>query len=151
MNRGDDEVVIPVVSEELHVDAVPVQTGSVRVTKRVYSHDELIEQELRTGKVEVKRVRVDRPVDGPQAVVRSGNTLVIPVVSEVLKVERIWVVTEEIYITQTEERKTVNEAVSVNREEVEIERLDREGRVVSERETGAEFPAKARTAGQTAD
>ena len=106
---------------------------------------------LRPGKVEVKRVRVDRPVDGPQAVVRSGNTLVIPVVSEVLKVERIWVVTEEIYITQTEERKTVNEAVSVNREEVEIERLDREGRVVSERETGAEFPAKARTAGQTAD
>lgn len=151
MNRSDDEVVIPVVREELHVDAVPVQTGSVRVTKRVYSHDELIEQELRTGKVEVKRVRVDRPVDGPQAVVRSGNTLVIPIVSEVLKVERMWVVTEEIYITQTEERETVTETVSVNREEVEIERLDREGKVVSEREAGAEFPAKTRTAGQTAE
>ena len=119
------------------MDAVPVQTGSVRVTKRVYSHDEVVEQELRTGRVEVNRVQVNRPVDGPQAVSRSGNTLVIPVVKEILKIERQWVVTEEIYITQIEERQTLSETVNVNREEVVVERLDNAGNVVSNREAGA--------------
>jgi stress response protein YsnF len=35
MDRENDEVVVPVVSEELHADAIPVHTGGVRVTKHV--------------------------------------------------------------------------------------------------------------------
>ncbi len=151
MDLHQDEVVIPVLSEELVVDAVPVETGSVRITKRVYSHDELVEQELRTGKVEVKRVPVNRPVDGPQAVLRSGNTMIIPVVSEVLRIERQWILTEEIHITQTEERETVSQTVNVNREMVIVERLDTTGTVVGEVSTGPEASASAKSAaGQVA-
>jgi stress response protein YsnF len=143
MDRQDSEVVVPVVNEEAHADAIPVQTGGVRVTKHVEGHDEILEQELRKGRVEVKRVKTDRVVDGPQPVQRVGNTLVVPVVSEVLHVEKRWVVTEEIHLTQIEERETVQQSVTVNREEAEIERLDEAGHVVStvnpepERQTGA--------------
>jgi stress response protein YsnF len=131
MERTDDELVVPVISEELHADAVPVETGGVRVTKRVDSHDEVLEQELRKGRVEVKRVKTDRVVDGPQPVQRVGNTLVIPVVSEVLRVEKRWVVTEEIHITQTEERERVQQKVRVNQERADVERLDEQGNVVA--------------------
>ena len=131
MDPQDNEVVVPIVKEELHADAIPVQTGGVRVTKHVESHDEILEQELRKGRVEVKRVKTDRIVDGPQPVQRVGNTLIVPVVSEVLHIEKRWVVTEEIHLTQIEERENVQQIVTVNREKAEVERLDETGNVVS--------------------
>jgi len=131
MNEDENELVVPVVSEELHADAVPVVTGGVRITKRVETHDEVLEQQLRRSHAEVKRVQTNRVVDGPQPIQRVGNTLVIPVVSEVLHIEKQWVVTEEIHITQTEEVETVQHTVPVSREEAEIERLDEAGNAVS--------------------
>src|SRR5690242_9329563 len=109
MDSGEDDVVVPVVSEQVHADAVPVQTGGVRVTKQVHGHDEIVEQELRKGRVEIKRVKTERVVDGPQPVQRVGNTVIVPVVSEVLRVEKQWVVTEEIHLTQLEELETVQQ------------------------------------------
>jgi stress response protein YsnF len=127
---NSSEYVVPVVSEELHADAIPVETGSVRVVKRVEGHDEVLQQELRKGRVEVRRIKTDRVVDGPQQVQRNGKTMVIPVVSEVLLVQKQWVVTEEIHITQIEERETVEQKVTVNREVAEIERVDENGQIV---------------------
>lgn len=127
MDEKDEEVVVPIIREELHADAAPVVTGGVRVTKRVETHDEIVEQELRKSRVEVKRVKVDRIVNGPQPVQRVGKTLVIPVVSEVLRVEKQWVVTEEIHITELDEREIVQTPVSVNYETAHIERLDSAG------------------------
>ena len=128
---NNSEYVVPVVSEELHADAIPVETGSVRVVKRVEGHDEVLQQELRKGRVEVRRIKTDRVVDGPQQVQRNGKTMIIPVVSEVLRVEKQWVVTEEIHITQIEEKETVEQRVTVNREVAEIERVDEAGHVIS--------------------
>src|SRR5207245_826831 len=103
------DYVVPVISEEVHMDAVPVETGGVRVIKRVEGHDEIVEQEVRKGRVEVRRVAVNRAVNGPQRPRREGNTLIVPVVSEVLRVEKQWVLTEEVHITQLEERERVSE------------------------------------------
>lgn len=129
--KATQGVVIPALTEELHADAVPVETGGVRVTKKVEKQQEVLAQELRKTHVEVKRVKTDRVVDGPQPVRRAGNTLIIPVVSEVLHVEKQWVVTEEIHLTEIEERETVEQQVDVNREVPQIERLDAKGNVVS--------------------
>lgn len=131
MDEKDKNVVIPLVREEVHADAVPVVTGGVRVTKRVEGHDETVEQELQKTNVEVKRVKADRVVDGPQPVRRVGKTLIVPVVSEVLRIEKQWVVTEEIHITEIERHETVQNKVTLNREEAQVERLDSAGNVVS--------------------
>jgi stress response protein YsnF len=131
MRDDEKDVVIPVVHEEVQADAVPVVTGGVRVTKRVEGHDEVIEQELRKSRVEVKRVKTDRAVDGPQPVQRVGNTLIVPVVSEVLRVEKQWVVTEEIHITELQESETVQNKVRLNHEEAQVERVNSSGDVVS--------------------
>ena len=131
MSEDHEEHVVPVINEELHADAIPVQTGGVRVTKHVDGHDEILEQELRRGRVEIKRVKTDKVVDGPQQVQRVGSTLVVPVVSEVLRVEKQWVVTEEIHITQIEEVETVQQKVRVNQEQAQVERIDEQGNVVS--------------------
>jgi len=141
MEENEKDIVVPVLSEELHADAVPVVTGGVRVTKRVQMHQEILEQELRKSHAEVKRVKTNRVVDGPQPVQRVGNTLVIPVVSEVLHIEKQWVVTEEIHITQIEQTETVQQTVPVRREEAEIERLNESGDPVA----AVEAPAPVAT------
>lgn len=143
MDGHEEDVVVPVVAEELHADAIPVQTGGVRVTKRVETHPEILAQELRKTHVEVKRVKTDRVVDGPQPVRRTGNTLIVPVVSEVLRIEKQWVVTEEILITEIEERETVEQTVDVHREVPEIERLDAKGNVLSPVYATPELPINA--------
>ncbi len=129
-DNEEAELVVPVVAEELQADAVAVQTGSVRVVKHVEGHEEILQQELRRGRVEVKRVKTNRVVDGPEGARRLGDTLVIPVVSEVLRVTKEWVVTEEIHVTQIEERETVEQRVQVNHEVAEVQRRDDTGRVV---------------------
>lgn len=142
MDEQDQDVVIPIISEELHADAVPVATGGIRVTKRVESHDEIVEQALRKSHVDVKRVKTKRVVDGPQPAKRVGNTLIIPVVSEVLQIQKQWVVTEEIHITETEGQETVQNRVTLNREEAEIERIDAAGNVIATVNDSTEAPDK---------
>lgn len=139
----DRDVVVPVVQEQVHVDALPVVTGGVRVTKHVETENQLIEQQLRTSHADVKRVKTNRVVDGPQPTQRLGNTLIIPVVSEVIYVEKRWVVTEEIHITQREEVETVQQTVPVNYETVRIERLDESGSVTSTPEVPVEQTQRA--------
>ena len=127
-DRVDRDLVIPVVQEQVSVDAMPVVTGGVRVTKHVESQDQVIEQQLRTMHADVKRVKTNRVVDGPQQPAqRSGNTLIIPIVSEVVQVEKRWVVTEEIHITQREEVENFQQTVPVNYERADIERVDESG------------------------
>jgi len=138
MEPKRDEKVVPVIAEELHADAVPVKTGGVRVIKRVDGHDEILEQELRKGHVQVKRVKTDRVVEGPQPVQHAGNTIIIPVVSERLRIEKEWVVTEEIHITQTEEREKVEQKVRLNEERAEVQRIDEHGNAIAHIESPAE-------------
>lgn len=141
MPEEKDSLVVPVVSEDVHADAVPVETGGVRVVKRVESHDEILQQELRKGRAEVRRIKTDRVVDGPLPAQRVGNTLIIPVVSEVLRVTKEWVVTEEIHITQLEERENFEQTVPVRREVAEVQRFDEQGHVRTE--TAASEPVIA--------
>jgi uncharacterized protein (TIGR02271 family) len=130
MQPDDNTVVVPVVSEEVHADALPVETGGVRVTKRVVGQDEVLEQQLRRERVEVKRIKVDRAVDGPQQPYRSGNTLIVPVMAQVLQVEKRWIVTEEVHITKYEESDTSRQTVTVGHEEAQVERLNEAGETV---------------------
>lgn len=130
MQRDEEDIVVPVVSEEVHADALPVETGSVRVTKRVVGEDEVLEQQLRKERAEVRRVKVDRPVDGPQPPYRSGNTLIVPVMAQVLQVEKRWVVTEEIHIIKYEESETASQTVTVGHEEAQVERLNEAGETI---------------------
>jgi uncharacterized protein (TIGR02271 family) len=130
MQNNDNDIVVPVVREELHVEARPVETGSIRVTKRTVGEDEVVEQQLHKERVEVERVKVDRLVDKPQEPYRSGNTLIVPVMAQVAHVEKRWMVAEEIRITKYEESEMARQTVTVGHEEARVERLNKSGETV---------------------
>src|SRR5436305_4666857 len=57
--------VVPVIAEELDVGKRKTKTGAVRVTKQAVEHNETVSMRLKRERAEVKRVTINRPVDGP--------------------------------------------------------------------------------------
>ncbi len=126
-----DEIVVPVLAEQLNVDTVAIPVGGVRIIKRVVEEQLPIDEELRSQTAEVERVSVGRYVDGPLPVRQSEDALVVPVVEEHILIERRWFLKEEIHIKRIEQTTRYQDTVTVRHEEATIERLDPEPRSVT--------------------
>ena len=124
------EIVVPVVAEELNAETERVRTGSVRVRKTVQQHEEIIDQPLVEEKAEIRRVVKNEVVEGPLPVRQAGDTTIIPVVKEVLVVQKQYVLTEEVHIRTVRTEQRHEERVVVKEEQAEVQRLDSRGRVV---------------------
>ena len=131
--EGED-VVVPVVAEELNADTERVRTGSVRVRKTVHEHEEVIDQPLVEERAEIRRVVKDEVVEGPLPVRQSGDTMIVPVVKEVLVVQKQYVLTEEIHIRTIRTEQRHKQRVTVKEEQADVQRLDSRGRVVETEE-----------------
>jgi uncharacterized protein (TIGR02271 family) len=119
-----EQAVIPVMEEELDVGTRRVETGGgVRVQKTVEEHEASINEMLTKEDVEVERVAVDRPVDGPVAVRYEGETMIVPVLEEVLVVEKRIVLKEEIRITRRRREVHAPQRVTLRREHATVERI----------------------------
>jgi uncharacterized protein (TIGR02271 family) len=119
-------LVVPVIEEALDVQTRTVETGRVRITKVVHEREELVDAPLLREEVVVERVPVNRMVEGPIPVRYEGDTMIISLLEEVLVVETRLRLTEELRITtrRTETHQPV--PVTLRREDVTIERIDRE-------------------------
>jgi uncharacterized protein (TIGR02271 family) len=125
------DAVVPVIAEELEIDKRKTKTGAVRVTKQAVEHDETISMPLQRERAEVKRVIINRPVDGPLAVRREGDTIIMPIVEEVPVVEKRLMLKEEIHVTRRKTTEHHDETVTLRREQADVRRLDASGTPVS--------------------
>ncbi|HEY0844767.1 MAG TPA: YsnF/AvaK domain-containing protein [Noviherbaspirillum sp.] len=128
--RSPVQMSFPVMEEELHVSKRVVDTGrGVRVHKTVSERDELIEQTLMRDELTVEHVPVGRVVDeGSLPQTRyEGDTLVVPVLEEVLVVQKQTLLKEEVRITRRRHPERAPQSVVLRTEHVSVERFD-EGR-----------------------
>src|SRR4051794_16550402 len=79
--------VVPIVEETASVSKRQVATGKVRVHTHVDTVQELARASLRSDKVDVTRVPVDKIVDAVPDVRTEGDVTIVPVLEEVLVVE----------------------------------------------------------------
>jgi stress response protein YsnF len=79
--------------------------------------------------MEVRRIPVDRIVTHDQAPTTryEGETLVVPILEEVLVVERRLRIKEELRITRTRREERHAETVMLKAEQVSVERFDEPG------------------------
>ncbi|MEO8597527.1 MAG: DUF2382 domain-containing protein [Candidatus Solibacter sp.] len=125
-----EEVIVPVVEEEIDATTRAIKTGAVRVDKHVEKRIRKIETPLLHENVEVRRVPVNRVVDRAPKTQRTGDTVIIPVVEEELVVTKRLVLKEEIHLITHRTRDRAIQEVELNRESAEIRRLDADGRVL---------------------
>jgi len=122
LNIGESESVrIPLAAERLRVGTRVRRTGVVRVSTRVERRTVVVDPPLRRQRIEVRRRRVDRFVDRPPDVRREGDTLIVPIVEEVVTT-RLRVV-EEVAITLRRSIERRPQRVEVRRERAVVERL----------------------------
>jgi len=127
---GQDLLTIPVVAEQLAVGTRTVDTGrGVRIHKTVVEQPVTIDERLVREEVEVKHVAVDRIVALEEAPTtrHEGDTTIVPILEEVLVVERRVRIKEELHITRIRREETHQEAVVLKAEQVSIERFDESG------------------------
>jgi stress response protein YsnF len=118
-------VVLPIVQEELHVSKRVIDTGrGVRVHRHVSEQAARVDEMLWEERVHVERVASDSLLTELPQPRQEGDTLIVPVVEEVLVVEKRYRVKEELRITREREAHRYTATMPLRREEVDIERFD---------------------------
>lgn len=116
--------VIPVIAEEISISKREKLRGKVRVTKHVREEERVIDLPTIYEEVEVRRVPRDQLIDQPAQIRREGETLIIPVMEEVLVVEKRYRLKEEVYVTKQRKETHRSEQHMLRKEEVLTERLE---------------------------
>src|SRR3954470_4950459 len=88
----------PILEEEAHIHKRAVSTGKVRIRTAVEVIEEIASAKLEEERVEITRVPVNRVVDTAPAVRTENDTTIIPLVEEVLVVEKQLVLKEELHL-----------------------------------------------------
>lgn len=118
---------VPVHQEQLQVGVRTVDTGrGVRVHKRVGEREERIDETLMHDEIDVRHVPIDKIVALSEAPASryEGDTLIVPILEEVLVVEKRLRIKEEIHITRSKRAQQYSESVSLRSESVCVERFD---------------------------
>ncbi|HEU4852657.1 MAG TPA: DUF2382 domain-containing protein [Telluria sp.] len=119
-----EKITIPVAREELGVTKEWVETARVRVQKNVHELGQQVDMMLGEEQVEVERIPMDEVVDRPPAARYEGDTLVVPVLEEVLVVEKRYRIKEELRITKVRKETRHTATIPVMVEEAVVERFD---------------------------
>lgn len=112
---------VPLVEERLNVAKQTVDIGEMLIHKRIEQVEEVQSVPLVRDELEIQRVPMNQSLAAPVQARHEGEWLIVPVMKEVLVVEKRLMLVEEIRIRkhQVTEEQEVREQLRVERVEVE--------------------------------
>ncbi len=119
--------VLTLVEEVAHVEKRDVVTGRVRIATRTDTVDQTVRETLEGQTVEVSRISVDRmllPGEPVPQIRTEGDLTVIPVLEEVLVVEKRLFLKEELRVLRRVETGVFEETVALHRQSAVIDHLE---------------------------
>jgi uncharacterized protein (TIGR02271 family) len=132
------EEAIPVVEETAHIDKREVQTGRVKVHTLVETSEQMVREALSSQNVKVTRVPVDQPVSRVPVIRTENGITIVPVLEEILVVEKRLILREELHIKQEVSHETVEVPVSLRKQRAVVERVDAQGQRITEEKSDDE-------------
>lgn len=121
-----DGLTLELAEEIARVAKREVETGRVRVALRAEEVERVVEETLRRTRVRVERVAINRellpgePIPRPRE--EEDGTTVLPVLEEILVVERRLVLREEVRVTTAREEETWRATLPLRRHVAEVSR-----------------------------
>jgi uncharacterized protein (TIGR02271 family) len=125
------EARIPLHEEELSVDKRVVESGRVVISQATRSHQETVDELLNHQEVEVEHIAFDKPIDSMPSVRQEGDITIVPVVEEVLKIERRLVLKEEVHIRRVQRTERYQNTVTLRKQEAVVSRIGSEEPLIS--------------------
>ena len=120
--EGTEEI-LPVLEERLRIGKRTVETGRLRVAVTTETAEEILRETLRTRRVEIERVPFGHEVAEAPQTRQEGDVLVVPVVEEILVVEKRLVLREEIRMRFIDTETAVEQPVERRVQRATVERL----------------------------
>lgn len=125
----EDVEVIPLIEERLLTDKVRVETGRVRVRTELDERREVVRDRLRHHHVDVERVPRNIEVSEAPAARQEGDITIIPVVEEVLIVQKKLMLVEELHVRRRITEEEIEQPVTVRVQRAVVERAGDSGEV----------------------
>lgn len=128
---GSEELVLPLLVEEIAVSRRKVEQGVVRVATVTRTREQQVDEQLAREAVEVTRVPVGRIVETMPAVREEGDITIMPVVEEIVVVERRLLLKEEVHIRRIHTTERHQETITLREQEAVVTRVPAERHDVS--------------------
>ena len=122
-DQPGDEITVALHAESLVVGHRAVQKETVRVETVVRTRDAVIDELLAREDVVIERVDVRQIVDEAPGIREDGDTIIIPVIEEVLVTERRLFLKEEVRIRRVRTTERYQEVVALREEEAIVTRV----------------------------
>lgn len=125
-NVLDSKDVISVVEEHYSVDKLKSVSGRIRVKTTTETVDEVVRTTLRGETFEVTRIPVDRIVTEAPAIRTEGDVTIVPVLEEVVVVQKQLRLKEELHIRRRSTEEEVETPITLRKQRADIDRLSEE-------------------------
>ena len=127
MTDRHSEEALPLTDEELRVEKRRNVTGKVRIRTVAEVTEEVARASLEGQTIEVTRVPIDRDVQVAPSIRTEGDLVIIPVVEEVLVVEKRLVLKEELHVRRRFTQEDVEVPITLRKQKAVIERVAVDG------------------------
>jgi uncharacterized protein (TIGR02271 family) len=131
---------VPLHAEEISISKEKLETGRVQVSTVTRDHEQLVDELLTNEHVEIDRIPIGKAIDARPDVREEADSIIVPVVEEVLVLERRLILKEEVHIRRVRGTERHQERVKLRKQEalvtrVPIEAQDKESSSISEDRT----------------
>ncbi len=121
-----EDLRIPLHVEEVSVSRREVEKANVEIALITGTHGQLIDEELTHVSGRDRTYPIGRTIDVVPPITEEGDTTIIPVVEEIVVVERQFVLKEEIHIRRVTTKERHQETVMLRKQEAVITRKEAE-------------------------
>ena len=120
--RQPEDLRIPLHAEEVSVSRREIKKANVQIALVTGTREQLIDEELTHVRVEIERVPIGRTVEVAPPIRHEEDITIIPVVEEVVVVERRLVLKEEIRVWRVSTKERHQETVVLRQQEAAVTR-----------------------------
>ncbi len=111
---------VPVIEERLEVGKRTVELGSLEINKTIEEVQDSRRLPLSFDQLDVEHVAVNRPLDAPLEPRYEGDVLIIPVMEEVLVVEKRLMLKEEVRVSKRQVTRVQQVNETLRREHIQL-------------------------------
>jgi len=119
------KAVIPISEELVHVEKTKVAHGRITVRTVTDTFSEIAAADLKRGRIDIKKIRVNRQIDRNPGIRTEGDLTIIPVIKEILYTEKRLMLVEEIHVRRSLHVEHVERPIELRRQRVVIEKMNK--------------------------
>jgi len=121
--NSTDDAKLTLLAEELTVGKEAVETARVRVSKQTHTREVAVDEALLRESAEIETIPIGRQIFEMPSIRHEGETIVVPIVEEVLHTERRLILKEEVRITRRKTTEQFHDRVTLRYQEAVVTRV----------------------------